>query len=106
MSNTVGSAALSSGVPAGAKADRVLLIGLRGFELVRDATPRSQLIQTRSPSTLPSRSPHRRCGELDGGVEGERVWMACDCGARHRGIGPARPAEPIHEENGVAPAGP
>jgi hypothetical protein len=24
---------------------------------------------------------HRRCGELDGGVEGERVWMACDRGA-------------------------
>ena len=24
---------------------------------------------------------HRRCGELEGGVEGERVWMACDCGA-------------------------
>jgi hypothetical protein len=23
----------------------------------------------------------RRCGELDGGVESERVWMACDCGA-------------------------
>ena len=24
---------------------------------------------------------HRRCGELDGGVDGERDWMACDCGA-------------------------
>jgi hypothetical protein len=24
---------------------------------------------------------HRRCGELDDGVEGERVWLACDCGA-------------------------
>ena len=24
---------------------------------------------------------HRRCGELDGGVDRERVWMACDCGA-------------------------
>ena len=23
---------------------------------------------------------HRRCGDLDGGVDGERVWMACDCG--------------------------
>ena len=23
---------------------------------------------------------HRRYGELDGGVEGERVWMACSCG--------------------------
>jgi hypothetical protein len=24
---------------------------------------------------------HRRCGELDGGTEGEQVWMACDFGA-------------------------
>ena len=24
---------------------------------------------------------HRRCGNLEGGVDGERVWMACDCGA-------------------------
>ena len=30
-----------------------------------------------------------RCGELDGGVDGERVWMTCDCGA-----GIAHPIEP------------
>jgi len=24
---------------------------------------------------------HRRCDELDDGVEGERAWMTCDCGA-------------------------
>jgi len=24
---------------------------------------------------------HRRCGELDGGLDRERVWRACDCGA-------------------------
>ena len=24
---------------------------------------------------------HRRCGELDGGGDVERVWMACDCRA-------------------------
>ena len=24
---------------------------------------------------------HRRCGELDSGVEGDRVWMTCSCGA-------------------------
>jgi len=24
---------------------------------------------------------HRRRGALHGGVEGGRVWMACDCGA-------------------------
>ena len=23
----------------------------------------------------------REVGDLDGGVEGGRVWMACDCGA-------------------------
>jgi hypothetical protein len=25
---------------------------------------------------------HRRCGDLDGEVEGDRVWMTCTCGAR------------------------
>jgi hypothetical protein len=24
---------------------------------------------------------HRRCGELDGGVEGATIWLACECGA-------------------------
>jgi len=25
---------------------------------------------------------HRRCGELDGGMQGDRVWMTChQCGA-------------------------
>jgi hypothetical protein len=24
---------------------------------------------------------HRRCGDLDAGVDGDIVWMACDCGA-------------------------
>ena len=24
---------------------------------------------------------HRRCGEMDSGVEEGRVWMTCDCGA-------------------------
>lgn len=23
---------------------------------------------------------HLHCGDLDGGVEGERVWMTCTCG--------------------------
>jgi len=34
---------------------------------------------------------HQRCGELDGGVDGGHVWMACDCGAdiAH----PVRPAD-------------
>jgi hypothetical protein len=25
---------------------------------------------------------HRRCGELEAGVDGPVVWFACDCGAR------------------------
>jgi hypothetical protein len=24
---------------------------------------------------------HQRCGDLDAGVEGEMVWIACKCGA-------------------------
>jgi hypothetical protein len=24
---------------------------------------------------------HQYCGNLDGGVEGDRVWMMCTCGA-------------------------
>jgi hypothetical protein len=24
---------------------------------------------------------HRYCGDLDGGVDGDRVWMTCTCGA-------------------------
>jgi hypothetical protein len=24
---------------------------------------------------------HRRCGDLDDGVEGDRAWMSCTCGA-------------------------
>jgi hypothetical protein len=24
---------------------------------------------------------HRRSADLDGGVEGDRVWMTCTCGA-------------------------
>jgi len=25
---------------------------------------------------------HRRCGEMDSGVEEECVWMTCECGAQ------------------------
>ena len=32
---------------------------------------------------------HEYCGELDGGVEGDRVWMTCTCGAMI-----VRPLEP------------
>jgi hypothetical protein len=24
---------------------------------------------------------HRRCGDLDAGVDGEVVWIVCECGA-------------------------
>jgi hypothetical protein len=32
---------------------------------------------------------HRRCGELEGGIDWERGWMACDCAA-----GIAHPIKP------------
>ena len=35
---------------------------------------------------------HRRCGELDGGVEAERVWLACECGAAM--VRPMREGDP------------
>jgi hypothetical protein len=35
---------------------------------------------------------HRRCGDLDGGVNDGRVWMACDCGTDM--VHPVQPAEP------------
>jgi len=25
---------------------------------------------------------HRRCGELDGGLDGDTVWLVCSCGAQ------------------------
>ncbi len=28
---------------------------------------------------------HDRCGDVDAGVEGQIVWIACDCGARMAG---------------------
>jgi hypothetical protein len=40
-------------------------------------------------------SEHRRCGELDAGVEAEVVWIDCDCEARiatqtdDRDVGPS-----------------
>jgi hypothetical protein len=35
---------------------------------------------------------HRRCGDLDGGVDGEQVWMSCECGATV--VGPVHPDGP------------
>jgi hypothetical protein len=29
---------------------------------------------------------HRRCGELNGGVQHDRVWMTCECGAMLAGL--------------------
>ena len=36
---------------------------------------------------------HRRRGDLEAGVDAERVWMACDCGASI--AHPFKPAEPL-----------
>jgi hypothetical protein len=41
---------------------------------------------------------HRRWGEVDGGVDGERVWMACDCGA-----GVAHPVKPSEQDQAACP---
>jgi hypothetical protein len=40
---------------------------------------------------------HRRCGDLDGGLEVEVVWLECTCGAgiAHQ-AGP--PAEPLSKD--------
>ncbi|HEV8454748.1 MAG TPA: hypothetical protein VGQ24_07650 [Gemmatimonadales bacterium] len=43
---------------------------------------------------------HRRCGELDGGVDDGRVWMACDCGA-----GIAHPVEAPKRRRAIFGAG-
>jgi hypothetical protein len=40
---------------------------------------------------------HRQCGDLDGGAEGEVVWIACDCGARM-----ARRVDEVPPEGGPA----
>src|SRR5437899_2682995 len=36
---------------------------------------------------------HRRCGEMESGGDGERVWMTCMCGAAI-----SRTLEPIHRQ--------
>jgi len=38
---------------------------------------------------------HERCGDLDSGLEGDRVWMACSaCGATmSRGLEPAEESQ-------------
>ena len=35
---------------------------------------------------------HRRCGELEGGLDRCHVWMACNCGADI--VHPIQPAQP------------
>ena len=47
---------------------------------------------------------HRHCGVLDSDVEGNRVWMACSCGARiMQALSPALcgVGGPFHGENTV-----
>ena len=51
---------------------------------------------------------HRRCGVMDSGVDGGRVWMACDCGTSI--AHPVTPAEPTSGRRltttGCVPRGP
>jgi hypothetical protein len=35
---------------------------------------------------------HRRCGDLESGLDADRVWMSCECGATI--THPLRPSEP------------
>lgn len=42
---------------------------------------------------------HRRCGELDGGVDDGRVWMTCDCGGDI-----AHPVKPAEVDQSRGPA--
>jgi hypothetical protein len=37
---------------------------------------------------------HQRCGELDGGRDGDYIWLACSCGARIVHPVSAPPPEP------------
>jgi hypothetical protein len=53
----------------------------------------SQAVPRRSVCSTPAPMPdllaaldaflqeHRRCGDLEGGVDGQWVWMSCECGA-------------------------
>ena len=34
---------------------------------------------------------HRRCGDLEAGVEADRVWITCDCGAVAHQLEPGKP---------------
>jgi hypothetical protein len=34
---------------------------------------------------------HRRCGDLDAGVQPDLVWVTCECGAERR--------RPLHERS-------
>jgi len=45
------------------------------------AAPGSLLPVTLLDSLYAFYQEHERCGELDSAVEGDRVWMACTCGA-------------------------
>jgi hypothetical protein len=62
-----------------------------------NAAPYSPRRRTLAPVALLSDldafyTEHRCCGGLDGGVDGDRVWLACTCGGLiKRGVGPAPP---------------
>jgi hypothetical protein len=41
---------------------------------------------------------HEYCGELDGGVEGDIVWMTCTCGAMIVPPTPPSNSEPFRQK--------
>jgi hypothetical protein len=48
---------------------------------------RSSLVLRRPGGFVAFVDEHKRCGDLDGGIDRGYVWLACSCGART-----ARPA--------------
>ena len=56
---------------------------LVGASARRDARPCGKLPAVSLLTELDAfYTDHRQCGELDAGVDGLIVWLACECGAR------------------------
>ena len=68
----------------------------RGFETLTRTVARSSVQAVALLDALYAfYQEHERCGDLDSGLEGDRVWMACSaCGATmSRGLEPAEESQ-------------
>jgi hypothetical protein len=54
----------------------------RGYQVVPKGFVPPKEMHWRGNSVNLMHEEHRRCGELEGGVEGGRRWMVCECGAK------------------------